>query len=72
MQRLIRIADGGFFFECQWLQQATNMSEVEITRGVKKTVLKEAQPGAPSVQKNNKVNVHCTGYLKDGMKKFWR
>lgn len=48
------------------------MSEVEITRGVKKTVLKEAPPGAPSVQKNNKVNVHCTGYLKDGMKKFWR
>lgn len=48
------------------------MAEVEIAPGVKKLILKEAEQGAQAVQTGNKVNVHCTGYLKASMKKFWR
>jgi peptidylprolyl isomerase len=32
-------------------------------------VIKEGAGRAP--QKGEKITVHCTGYLKDGMKKFW-
>ena len=46
--------------------------EVQIAPGVIKQVLTAPTAGAQSVQAGRTVTVHCTGYLKSSMKKFWR
>jgi len=37
--------------------------------GVTKTVIKEGSGRTPEA--GEKITVHCTGYVKDGFKKFW-
>lgn len=38
--------------------------------GVEKKILKDGNGTLP--QRGSHITVHCTGYLADGMKKFWR
>merc|ERR1712227_783669 len=51
------------------LDLVLSMSVVQISDGVSKEVLQ--QGSGPAVQKSNTITVHCTGILKDTMKKFW-
>jgi FKBP-type peptidyl-prolyl cis-trans isomerase len=42
----------------------------QISEGVTKEILKEAQPNSPLPKKGQTITVHCTGKLDNG-KKFW-